>query len=218
MRGEVLVKYRPDYLLASLLSTLFVALTLPCAANAGKLSLVVNGKSFHSSSTYEVKHTNIIYTCANSTPQKLDLANIPSDCQETSRDISTFEKKYNENNNGYGLIYEFGNSRKSNSGYIPYVSVGAFRDSFETNAKYISGGLNKRISLSRKLDNLHMEFGGVISVIDSPSYADGDPMVTFMPVLSLGTNSFGVNLTYLPKVNSETTNVFFLQLETTLSK
>ncbi|NOX43650.1 MAG: hypothetical protein GXP19_07950, partial [Gammaproteobacteria bacterium] len=165
------MKYTPGFLLIA-------AVLAPCAAHAGKLSFVINGKSFHTNSTYQEQNTNINYTCSSSRPQTLDPLNLPPDCRELSRAVSTTNKKYNENNKGYGLIYEFGKNRN----YIPYISVGKFRDSFETDAKYISSGLNKRILLNRKLDDLHLEFGGVISVINSPSYANGNLLVTFMPV------------------------------------
>jgi len=187
---------------------------VPCTVSANKLSFVVNGKSFHSSNTYQVSHTNINYTCNTSTAQIIDVNQVPADCRELNRETSTVTKKYNEDNSGFGLVYEF--KRKNNT--VPYISVGQFRDSFETDARYISGGLNKYISLNKKFDNLHLEYGGVISVIDSPSYANGRAIVTFMPVLSISTDTIGINLTFLPKINNRTTNVFFIQIETTLIK
>ena len=193
---------------------LALATSMPNAALAGKLSFVINGKSFHSSSSYQVVNTNINYLCDSPTPQNLDPSQIPSDCHEASRNVTTEEKKYNEDNRGYGFIYEFDQYKK----FIPYVTAGKYLDSFNTGAKYISGGLNKRILLGKNLDNLHFKYGGVISVIQSPSYIEGKPLVTFMPVIGIGTDAIGVNLSYVPKINNDTTHVFFLQLETTLSK
>jgi len=193
---------------------LAVATFMPNIALAGKLSFVINGKSFHTSNSYPVTHTNINYLCDSPAPQNLDPGQIPSDCRETSRNVTAAEKKYNEDNRGYGFIYEFGQYNN----FIPYVTAGKYLDSFNTGAKYISGGINKRLLLSKNLDNLHFKYGGVISVIQSPSYTDGQPLVTFMPVIGIGTDAIGVNLSYVPKINNDTTHVFFLQLETTLSK
>jgi len=209
------VKNCPDF---KLVSIIFVtAMLLPYQANAGKLSLVINGKSFHSDKSYvKERNTNIVFACS-STTTKLDPNNIPADCQETSREVTTVNDEYNENNRGFGLIYEFGKSHRSNYSNVPYVSAGSYLDSFNTVATYISGGINKYISIDRSLDNLHLELGGVISIINSPSYANGNLVATVMPVVSLRTDTFGLNLTYLPKVSSETTGVFFIQLQLALT-
>lgn len=189
-------------------------LLLPSTSMAGKFSLVLNGKSIHHNETYKKLHTTINYTCSAPAPQEIDENNVPPQCRETSRNESYTEKSYNEKNLGLGLIYEFDQTKR----FIPYVSIGQYRDSYDSNAYYMSSGASRRHMISRKLDNLHFEYGGAITLIQSQSYLGGKPVLTFMPVLTLATDSVGINLSYVPKINDETTHVFFLQLKTTLTR
>jgi len=205
------------YFSTLLLATIVALCVAPCVAQAGTLSFIINGKSLHSSNTYEEEYTYISYSTCGSTSSKDSTAaevKTHESCRKPNRETSTTNKKYNENNSGYGFIYKF----DKNHSYIPYLSFGKFRDSFNTDAKYLSGGINKRVWHNKKLNNLHLEVGGVVSLLNSPSYKNGHILVAFTPVLSIGTNNIGVNLAYLPKINATTTHVFFLQLETTLSK
>lgn len=182
-------------------------------AHAKQFSFIINGKSFHQNRTYEVETTTIDYTCREPAPQNIDPNNVPSQCREVNREVSTTDEQYNEDNTGYGLLYEF-DKRKN---VIPYVTFGKYIDSFDTDATYLSAGASKRIILSRQLDNLHFEFGGALTLIKSTSYREGRPILTFMPVLSLATDMVGLNLSYIPKINNTTTHVFFIQMKVSLT-
>ena len=182
-------------------------------AHAEQISFVINGKSFHQNSSYEVETTTIDYTCRDPAPQNIDPNNVPSQCREVNREITTSNEQYNEDNAGYGLIYEF-DKRKN---VIPYITFGKYRDSFYSDATYLSGGASKRIMISRQLDDLHFEFGGALTLIKSTSYLEGRPLLTFMPVLTLATNTVGLNLSYIPKINNTTTHVFFIQMKVSLT-
>ena len=186
---------------------------LSANAHAEKFSFILNGKSFHQNSTYQVEHTTIDYTCREPTPQDIDPNNVPSQCREIGREVTTSNEQYNEDNVGYGFLYEFDKTKK----VIPYITFGKYKDSFNTDATYLSAGASKRLMIDRRLNNLHFEFGGALTLIKSASYLEGRPLLTFMPVIALATDVVGLNLSYVPKINNSTTHVFFIQLKISLT-
>lgn len=117
-------------------------------------------------------------------------------------------QKFNENNYGSGIEYEF--SRAYGSRWVPFVTSSAFSDSFN-NLSYYAGGGNARRFFIR--NGWHFDigyFGFLMARKDMNNY---EPFPGVLPVASLGTRNVSVNMTYVPPVKEGLVQLLFFQLK-----
>lgn len=117
---------------------------------------------------------------------------------------------FNESNWGFGLQYEFANTRQH---WIPYVMASGFKDSNNQPSYYAGGGYMRRMMLSRKLNYLHLDAGLIGFLMSRQDYKQGEPFVGALPAMSLGTRDVSVNVTYIPKVHPKMAELWFFQLK-----
>jgi hypothetical protein len=118
--------------------------------------------------------------------------------------------RFNEDNWGFGFQYEFA---KSNRAWIPFATVSGFKDSNNQASYYIGGGYMRRLMLSRKMDQLHVDAGLIGFAMSRQDYKSGDPFIAALPALSLGTKDVSINVTYIPKVHPKISELWFFQLK-----
>lgn len=117
---------------------------------------------------------------------------------------------YNERNWGGGFQYDYG---RRTSRWVPFVTVSGFIDSFENNSYYAGGGLLRRFTISRKLDNLHFDAGVVAFTMTRKDINDGQPFLGALPVFSIGTDKIAMNITYVPDIDKRLAELWFMQLK-----
>ena len=102
---------------------------------------------------------------------------------------------WNENNYGFGLEHEF----EQKSAWKKVVMTNAFRDSNE-NMSYMAGaGLHRRIYETDKLAGFYVYAGLNAFLMTREDMNGNKPFPGILPSISVGNDSFGLNLTYLPR-------------------
>ena len=164
-------------------ATILTLLSPP--AFAGKLSAVVNGRSYHFDSTYQ----------------------------------------WNENNYGFGIEHEF----TQRSAWRWVAMANGFRDSTD-NMSYMAGaGLYRRIFETDKLSGFYVYGGLNAFIMTRDGVNDDKPFPGILPSLSIGNDTVGLNLTYMPtKAVEKFTNammedptmsgILFLQVKVSLDQ
>ena len=117
---------------------------------------------------------------------------------------------YNETNTGGGLQYDFGPNRDN---AYPYINFGGLKDSFENNSYYAGGGIAKRF---RAKKTIHVDFGITAFLMTREDRNDNKPFPGLLPMMTIGTDRVGINITYVPKVEPKSVPLFFLQLKLAL--
>lgn len=120
---------------------------------------------------------------------------------------------YNEENWGAGAQYEFGNYDDK---WIPFTAVSGFLDSSKNPSYYLGGGYVRRFMLSERLDQLHFDIGLIGFFMSRKDYRDGDLFPGVLPMLSFGTRTASVNITYVPEVAPKMVELWFFQLKLTV--
>lgn len=120
---------------------------------------------------------------------------------------------FNENNWGLGLQYDFAPVQEQ---WIPFVSASGFSDSNRQKSYYAGGGIARRFSLASIDKDLHLDAGMIGFIMTRKDYNNNDPFAGALPVLSVGTERFAVNITYIPKVHPKIVPIWFFQLKISL--
>lgn len=126
---------------------------------------------------------------------------------------NTPNMKYNEENWGGGLQYDF---EPWHEDWIPLVNMSGFLDSNRNPSYYAGGGLMRRFIITEDYDRLHIDAGIVAFLMTREGYRHNKPFPGILPVLSFGSESVSVNVTYIPKVDPKMVPLFFFQLKVKL--
>lgn len=118
--------------------------------------------------------------------------------------------EYNEDNWGVGLQYDLGDPDEK---WVKFLTVSGFKDSNNQSSYYFGGGILRRYILSEKLDNLHIDIGGIGFLMTRKDYLDRDLFPGVLPAFSIGTNNVALNITYVPKVSPKMIALWFFQLK-----
>ena len=101
---------------------------------------------------------------------------------------------WNENNYGFGLEHEF----EQKSPWKKVVMANGFRDSNHNMSWMAGAGLHRRVFETEKLDGFYV-YAGINAFVMTREDAGSDPFPGVLPSISIGTDTVGMNLTYLPK-------------------
>ena len=118
---------------------------------------------------------------------------------------------FNETNTGTGLQYEFS---PTSADLIPFITAGGFKDSVEQPSYYVGVGTARRLRLS---NHFYMDASLVGFLMTREDYNDNKPFPGLLPMLTLGTQRYAVNMTYIPKSRPTTVPLFFIQLKVSLA-
>jgi len=128
------------------------------------------------------------------------------------------EYKYNESNLGFGLQYDFNNFDKN---LVPFINAGGFSDSNENPSYYIGSGLMHRTSVNSYKSNFHIDAGMALFFMSRDrmrnSEIESSIFPGILPMLSIGTDTTSVNITYIPEIDNMGTSVWFIQLKLKLN-
>lgn len=122
--------------------------------------------------------------------------------------------KYNEENWGVGLHYEFLDARDK---WLPFVHGSEFLDSNSNVSYYFGGGVLRRFALSSEPSTARVDVGFVAFLMHREEYRSGRLFPGILPVISVGNDVLAVNVTYVPKVAPKMSPLFFFQLKVGLS-
>jgi len=123
-------------------------------------------------------------------------------------------KNFNENNTGLGFKYNFSEKNK----WIPFINGGFFKDSLSNTSKYLGGGSKRRFLLGADKDAWHIDAGITAFLMTRKDYKNNRPFLGALPFVSLGTNQFAINATYIPSVNPKYEALWFFQVSIKLSE
>ena len=120
---------------------------------------------------------------------------------------------YNEENWGAGLHYEFGDTKAD---WVRFAHASEFKDSNYNVSYYFGGGVLRRFALSGEDTKFHLDVGVIGFLMHRDQFRNGDLFPGALPFVSLGTERFALNVTYVPKVDPKMSPLFFLQLKVVL--
>lgn len=123
-------------------------------------------------------------------------------------------KNYNEDNWGLGLEYNF----KENKKWINFVNGGFFKDSNSNTSKYLGGGTKRRFLLTDNIDGWHVDAGLTAFLMTRKDYKNNQPFFGALPFVSVGTDKFAINATYIPSVSPKFVGLLFIQASFTISE
>ena len=124
------------------------------------------------------------------------------------------KKNYNEDNWGLGLEYNF----KENKKWINFVNGGFFKDSNSNTSKYLGGGTKRRFLLTDNIDGWHVDAGLTAFLMTRKDYKNNQPFFGALPFVSVGTDKFAINATYIPSVSPKFVGLLFIQASFTISE
>lgn len=116
--------------------------------------------------------------------------------------------KFNENNFGTGVQYDF--ARAYGSKWVTYTTGSAFSDSFNNLSYYAGGGQSRRFFLR---NGWHADVGYLGFMMARKDFNNYSPFPGILPIASLGTRNISVNMTYIPPVNDGLAELIFFQLK-----
>lgn len=138
-----------------------------------------------------------------------------------------FDSSYdwNENNTGLGVEYEF----TQKSAWKKIVMANGFRDSTDGMSYMAGAGLHRRIYETDRLDGFYVYAGLNAFLMTRDDVNGSKPFPGVLPSITVGNDTVGFNLTYLPrKAVEETTNshvvdptlsgILFLQFKVSLDQ
>lgn len=117
-------------------------------------------------------------------------------------------KKFNENNYGSGLQYDFGHTYGSK--WITYATSSAFSDSFNNLSYYAGGGQARRFHIK---NGWHADVGYVGFMMARKDFNNYKPFPGVLPIASIGTRNVALNVTYVPPVRQGLAELIFFQLK-----
>ena len=118
-------------------------------------------------------------------------------------------KNLNEKNWGLGLQYDWD---LADSKWIPFATASGFIDSNNNPSYYAGGGASRRF----QFDGMHVDLGAVGFLMTRKDFKNDHPFPGVLPVLSVGTKSVALNITYIPKVEPKAVPLWFFQLKINL--
>jgi len=118
-------------------------------------------------------------------------------------------KKYNEKNWGLGLQYDWD---LKDSKWIPFATASEFIDSNKNPSYYAGGGALRRFEFG----SLHADLGAIGFLMVRKDFKSDRPFPGVLPVISVGTQSVALNITYIPKVEPKAVPLWFFQLKINL--
>lgn len=132
---------------------------------------------------------------------------------------------WNENNAGLGIEVEFAEHGR----WKTIVMANGFRDSAEGMTYMAGAGIHRNIFITDKLNGFYVSAGINAFLMTREDVNNNEPFPGVLPSLSIGTDTVGVNLSYLPrKAVERTTNssmvdptidgIVFLQFKIRLDK
>lgn len=116
--------------------------------------------------------------------------------------------KFNENNFGSGLQYDF--PRQYGSKWVAFTTSSAFYDSFNNISYYAGGGESRRFYLR---GGWHADVGYVGFLMARKDFDNYSPFPGVLPVASIGTRNISMNITYVPPVHEGLAELLFFQLK-----
>ena len=119
--------------------------------------------------------------------------------------------EFNEENWGAGLQYDF---TAENRKWVPFLSASGFKDSNNNPSYYAGGGTMRRFYVGEKKDSnsLYVGAGVVAFLMVRKGFENGDPFPGVLPVATIGNERFGLNVSYIPKVDPKMVPIIFFQL------
>lgn len=124
------------------------------------------------------------------------------------------KKNYNEQNWGLGFEYNFIEGEK----WIHFINGGFFKDSLFNTSKYFGGGSKRRFFFSDYKAGWHLDLGATAFIMTRKDYKNNQPFIGVLPYLSIGTDKFAINATYIPAVNPKFEAVWFFQASFQVAK
>lgn len=124
------------------------------------------------------------------------------------------KKNYNEDNWGLGVEYNF----KENKKWINFVNGGFFKDSNSNTSKYLGGGTKRRFLLTDNIDGWHVDAGLTAFLMTRKDYKNNQPFFGALPFVSVGTDKFAINATYIPSVSPKFVGLLFIQASFMISE
>jgi hypothetical protein len=115
-------------------------------------------------------------------------------------------KKYNEKNWGLGLQYDWD---LKDSKWIPFATASGFIDSNKNPSYYAGGGALRRFEFG----TLHADLGAIGFLMVRKDFKSDRPFPGVLPVISVGSQSVALNMTYVPKVEPKAVPLWFFQLK-----
>ena len=123
-------------------------------------------------------------------------------------------KNYNEENWGIGFEYNF--EEKKN--WINFINGGYFKDSLFNTSKYLGGGTKHRFSMGSEKNSWHIDAGVTAFLMTRKDFRNEQPFFGVLPYVSIGTNKYAVNATYIPAVSPKFEALWFFQASFQLSE
>lgn len=117
------------------------------------------------------------------------------------------KKNFNEENWGLGFEYDFTEKDK----WIPFVTGSFFKDSVSNTSTYFGGGQKRRFMLEADKAGWHIDAGIVAFLMTRKDYHNNKPFFGVLPFLSVGTDKFALNVTYIPSVSPKYVSLLFIQ-------
>lgn len=124
------------------------------------------------------------------------------------------KKDFNEDNWGLGFEYDF----KEKAKWINFINGGFFKDSLSNTSKYLGGGSKRRFLFTDDEDGLHVDIGLNAFLMTRKDYKGNKPFFGALPFLSVGTDKYAVNVTYIPAINPKYEALWFFQASVKLAK
>jgi antimicrobial peptide resistance and lipid A acylation protein PagP len=118
-------------------------------------------------------------------------------------------KNLNEKNWGLGLQYDWD---LADSKWRPFATASGFNDSNHNPSYYAGGGALRRF----QFDGMHVGLGAVGFLMTRKDFKNERPFPGVLPVLSVGTKSVSLNVTYVPKVEPKAVPLLFFQIKMNL--
>jgi len=118
-------------------------------------------------------------------------------------------RNLNEKNWGLGLQYDWD---LADSKWRPFATVAEFKDSNRNPSYYAGGGTVRRF----QFDSMHADLGVIGFLMTRKDFKNDRPFPGVLPVLSVGTKSVAMNITYIPKVEPKAVPLWFFQLKMNL--
>lgn len=136
-----------------------------------------------------------------------------------------FDSSYdwNENNTGVGFEYDL----SSGSAWRTTMMASAFRDSTDKMSYMAGAGVHRRLYESDHLSGFYVDAGINAFLMVRDDVGRSRPFPGLLPSFTVGNNTFGLNLTYLPRAAVESTTrstmadptisgILFVQLKVSL--
>ena len=130
------------------------------------------------------------------------------------KSIHENKKNYNEENWGLGFEYNFAEDKK----WINFINGGYFKDSLSNTSKYLGGGSKRRFLLGTDKNGWHIDAGLTAFMMTRKDYKNNKPFFGALPFVSLGTNQFAINATWIPAVDPKLESLWFFQVSMKLSE